>query len=71
MHRYLTRLRLRAALEKLAEPRVDLTVLALDVGFSSHSHFTRSFQREFGLAPSQARGVRPSALREMSKNVQV
>lgn len=71
MHRYLTRLRLRAALEKLAEPRVDLTGLALDVGFSSHSHFTRSFQREFGLAPSQARGARPSALREMSKNVQV
>lgn len=56
MHRYLTRLRLRAALYALADPRVDLTALALDVGFCSHSHFTRAFRAAFGLTPSAVRG---------------
>lgn len=55
VHRYLTRLRLRVALERLADGADDLTVLALDLGFSSHSHFTDSFRREFGRAPSEVR----------------
>lgn len=51
---YLARLRLRAALARLAdEPGVDLAALALDVGFSSHSHFTAAFRREFGAAPTR------------------
>jgi AraC family transcriptional regulator len=58
VHRYRNRLRLRAALERLAEPGCDLTTLALDLGFSSHSHFTSAFRREFGLAPSDWRGAR-------------
>jgi AraC-like DNA-binding protein len=28
-------------------------MLALDLGFSSHAHFTQAFRREFGCAPSQ------------------
>jgi AraC-like DNA-binding protein len=72
VHRYLTRLRLRAALERLAEGCDDLTALALDLGFSSHSHFTDAFRREFGTTPSE---VRRSASRRdlgrMSKNVEV
>ena len=55
VHRYLTRLRLRAALERLAGGARDLTALALDLGFSSHSHFTDTFRREFGRTPSAAR----------------
>jgi len=55
VHRYRNRLRLRAALERLAEPRVDLTALALDLGFSSHSHFTAAFREEFGMPPSRLR----------------
>jgi len=55
IHRYLTRLRLRAALERLGGGARDLTELALDLGFSSHSHFTDTFRREFGRSPSAAR----------------
>lgn len=55
VHRYRNRLRLRAALARLAGP-VDLTELALDLGFSSHSHFTAAFRAEFGIPPSRVRG---------------
>ncbi|HQZ15737.1 MAG TPA: AraC family transcriptional regulator [Vicinamibacteria bacterium] len=72
VHRYLTRLRLRAALERLAEGEEDLTALALDLGFSSHSHFTDAFRREFGTTPSDVRRSASSrALRRMSKNVEI
>ena len=54
LHQYLTRLRLARALVDL--PRTDdLTALALETGFSSHSHFTRSFRRAFGVTPSRFR----------------
>jgi AraC family transcriptional regulator len=55
LHRQLTRLRLRHALEHLADCKPDLTMLALDLGFSSHAHFSHAFRREFGSAPSQLR----------------
>ncbi len=55
VHRYLSRLRLRAALEPLADGARDLTSVALDCGFSSHSHFTDAFKREFGTTPSAFR----------------
>jgi AraC-like DNA-binding protein len=45
------RLRLALALERLLEERISLTELALDLGFSSHSHFTAAFRRAFALAP--------------------
>jgi AraC-like DNA-binding protein len=51
LHRYLTQLRLARALVELPE-RDDLTVLALDLGFSSHSHFSAAFRRTFGVTPS-------------------
>jgi AraC family transcriptional regulator len=72
IHRYLTQLRLRVSLERLAGGANDLTVLALELGFSSHSHFTDAFRREFGRTPSEVRrnaGCR--TLREMSKNLKV
>ncbi|WIT12104.1 AraC family transcriptional regulator [Paucibacter sediminis] len=52
MHRQLNRLRLREALFRLPEMRGRLTELALDLGFSSHSHFSSAFRAEFGRAPS-------------------
>ncbi len=55
VHKYLTQLRLRASLERLAEGTNDLTALALELGFSSHSHFTDAFRREFGKSPSEMR----------------
>jgi AraC-like DNA-binding protein len=68
VHRYLTLLRLRAALERLADGAVDLTHLALELGFSSHSHFTDAFRREFGQPPS---ALRRRTFRELSKNLEV
>jgi AraC-like DNA-binding protein len=49
------RLRLHASLERVAEPGSDLTAVALDLGFASHSHFTAAFRRSFGLTPSALR----------------
>jgi AraC-like DNA-binding protein len=54
IHRYLTQLRLGRALLELPHA-ADLTVLALDLGFSSHSHFTLAFRRFFGCTPSEFR----------------
>ncbi|HXN25347.1 MAG TPA: AraC family transcriptional regulator [Candidatus Dormibacteraeota bacterium] len=75
IHRYLTRLRLRVSLERLADGANDLTALALELGFSSHSHFTDAFRREFGRTPSDVRRhMRRDGgfqnLREMSKNLE-
>jgi AraC family transcriptional regulator len=70
IHRYLTLLRLRAALERIADPHIELTEIALDLGFSSHSHFTDVFRREFGETPSATRQRQTKkAIREMSKNL--
>ena len=70
VHRYLTLLRLRASLELIAVAKVDLTSVALDLGFSSHSHFTDVFRREFGETPSDFRKkVKNKTIREMSKNL--
>lgn len=65
IHRYLTQLRLRAALERLAEGANDITTLALELGFSSHSHFTETFRREFGITPSN---IRRQEFQQLSKN---
>jgi len=58
--RYQQRLRLARALAELPR-RDDLTALALDLGFSSHSHFTTAFRATMGVTPSeyrrQARGA--------------
>lgn len=67
IHSYLHRIRLLSALENLAEnPRADLTEVALSHGFSSHSHFSASFQREFGMPPSAFCRVSSSRLIRMS-----
>jgi AraC family transcriptional regulator len=55
IHAQLNRLRLRRALQEIADGMPDLTKLALDLGFSSHAHFTQTFTREFGQSPSRIR----------------
>jgi len=58
LHQYRTQLRLRLALERLPESAGSLTSLAFELGFASHSHFTDTFRREFGVAPSAVRDDR-------------
>jgi AraC-like DNA-binding protein len=59
LYRYQLRLRLARALELLAQYD-DLTALSLDLGFSSHSHFSAAFRKVYGRSPS---AFRQAALR--------
>ena len=54
LYRYQLRLRLARALDLLAQYD-DLTALSLDLGFSSHSHFSASFRETYGRSPSEFR----------------
>jgi len=62
LHGYLTQLRLARALEELRDAE-DLTMLALSLGFSSHSHFSAAFRRAFDCTPSQFRNSRRTSAR--------
>ena len=55
VYRYLQEARLTEAGRLLAEPRARVTDVSLAVGYSSTSHFTRLFTREFGFSPSSLR----------------
>ena len=52
LYRYQLRLRLARALDLIAG-HDDLSGLAQDVGFSSHSHFTAAFRQAYGMTPSE------------------
>ena len=54
LYRYQLRLRLARALDLLPQ-YVDLTTLSLDLGFSSHSHFSAAFREAYGRSPSEFR----------------
>jgi AraC family transcriptional regulator len=54
LYRYQLRLRLARALDLLAQYE-DLTDLALELGFSSHSHFSAAFRQTYGRSPSEFR----------------
>jgi AraC family transcriptional regulator len=54
---YRTQLRLRTAFDRLSDG-ADITDLALELGFSSHSHFSAAFRGAFGHTPSSLRGTR-------------
>ena len=51
LYRYQLRLRLARALDLLAHSH-DLTTLAHELGFSSHSHFSAAFRSAYGRTPS-------------------
>jgi len=54
LYRYQLRMRLARALDLLGQYD-DLTALGLDLGFSSHSHFTSAFSQAYGRSPSEFR----------------
>lgn len=55
LHAYRLDLRLRSAMEALADPKADLSRLASELGFSSHSHFTAVLRARYGMTPSDCR----------------
>jgi AraC-like DNA-binding protein len=54
LYRYQLRLRLARALDLLGDYD-DLTELGLELGFSSHSHFSAAFREMYGRTPSEFR----------------
>ena len=62
-YQYALRARLERAVRLLPGYAADLSELALDLGFSSHSHFTATFSSAFGFAPAvfreRARSICP------------
>ncbi len=75
LHVFRNQLRLRTALEAVAQPGADLTDLtdlALDLGFSSHSHFTAAFRQAFGIAPSALRKTATGRrVRELAEKIKL
>jgi AraC-like DNA-binding protein len=55
--RYRRQLRIKRALQRLAEGDNDLARLAADLGFSDQSHFTRVTRLEAGATPGQLRAL--------------
>lgn len=56
LYRYQLRLRLARALDLLRDYE-DLAALGVDLGFSSHSHFSAAFQKMYGRTPSEFRQI--------------
>jgi transcriptional regulator GlxA family with amidase domain len=54
-HNYLLKLRVDRVRELLANPTLSLTDIALECGFSSHSHLSRVFRQILGATPSEYR----------------
>jgi AraC family transcriptional regulator len=63
VYEYVVRARLAATLERVLDSQLDLTTIAMDAGFSSHSHFTAQFRTRFGTTPFELRrqGARRSS----------
>jgi AraC-like DNA-binding protein len=68
VYAYVLRLRLAQALSAVVDSDADITTIALDAGFASHSHFTLHFRTLFGVTPAALRrgaGPRPAELRKI------
>jgi AraC-like DNA-binding protein len=55
LHQYIRQLRIRHGLERVSETKVPLSRIAVDLGFTHHSHFTSAFHRDFEVTPSAVR----------------
>jgi AraC-like DNA-binding protein len=53
VHGYLVQLRLRTGFDRIQSDRTLVGDVGRAVGYESHSHFTASFRRAFGMAPSR------------------
>lgn len=71
IRQYLNQLRLRASLEYVTQADVDLTSLALKLGFASHSHFTEAFRKRFGIPPSALRKTSWRAMPQILSKISI
>lgn len=54
-HQYLTEVRLGHGRSLLINTAKPVGTIALEIGFSDHSHFTRAYKKHFGFAPKTER----------------
>jgi AraC family transcriptional regulator len=70
IYEYVLRERLAQALNAVLEGDDDITAIAFDAGFASHSHFTARFRRFFGCTPSALRRtLRAGQVPKLRKNM--
>lgn len=62
LSRFLGRVRAHDALRHVLDGAPDLSRVALETGFATHSHLTAAFRREFGMPPSAIRDADRAAL---------
>jgi AraC-like DNA-binding protein len=58
LHHYRNHLRLRNSFELLGDAGGDILTVAIELGYSGHSHFTAAFRQAFGMSPSTWRSRR-------------
>jgi AraC-like DNA-binding protein len=66
---YRNRIRVRLALERLADGEHDLRRIAHDLGFADHAHFSRRVMAEVGLQPRAVRSLLSGRPAEAKANV--
>ena len=66
--RFISQLRLREACERLKNPDSEVTSVAVDLGYSSVSFFSKQFKLATGLAPSEYRRRRLEELEKQSRH---
>jgi AraC-like DNA-binding protein len=71
IHKYLQQLRLCASLDDVTQANVDLSTLALKLGFASHSHFTEAFRKTFGVPPSELRNTSSPHVRKLLSKISI
>jgi len=70
VYQYVLRARLAKALGLVLDTDAGLTSIALETGFTSHSHFAARFRALFGLAPGELRRrAKPGQIAELRKIV--
>jgi AraC-like DNA-binding protein len=65
IHYHITLLRMSEAIHRIYAYPKNLTELALDLGYSSHSHFSSTFKQFFGITPTELMARPPARLRDI------
>jgi AraC-like DNA-binding protein len=62
-----SRLKVRRALDRLADGQLDLAALATETGFADQAHLTRTVRRETGRTPGQLRTLLSHAMTNITR----